>query len=189
MKLLNAMTKRLEEFEDDEIPPYAILSHTWGRTEVQFKVIEEGTYASDSVKIEGCCNQALEDGINYVWIDTCCIDKRSSAELSEAINSMFAWYKKSEVCYAYLVDVSVDDALASLEASRALSKSRWFARGWTLQELLAPSRVVFYNTSWAKIGEVNRLDHLEDGSPFASLISRITSIPIACFGNSVYVRR
>jgi hypothetical protein len=189
MRLLNAMTKRLEEFADDEIPPYAILSHTWGRNEVQFREVEGGLYVGDSVKIESCCNQALEDGIDYVWIDTCCIDKRSSAELSEAINSMFAWYQRSKVCYAYLVDVSVDDALVNLDASRALSKSRWFTRGWTLQELLAPSRVVFYNTSWATIGEVNRSDHLENDNPFATLISVISGIPIECFGNSFYSRR
>jgi hypothetical protein len=87
---------------------------------VQFREIEEGAYSSNLVKIEGCCNQALEDGVDYVWIDTWCIDKK----LSEAVNSMISWYKRSEVCYAYLVHVSVDVALANLEAWRAHSKSR-----------------------------------------------------------------
>ena len=86
-------TKKLEEFFDDDIPPYAILSHTWGKKEMQFKDIEEGRYTGDLTKIEGCCHQAVVDGLDYVWIDTCCIDKSSSTELSEAINSMFAWYE------------------------------------------------------------------------------------------------
>ncbi|KAK4032864.1 vegetative incompatibility protein-like protein HET-E-1 [Parachaetomium inaequale] len=81
MRLLNAKTLELSHFVGD-IPPYAILSHTWGAEE------------------------ALMDTLEWVWVDTCCIDKTSSAELSEAINSMYAWYRDSEVCYVYLEDVS-----------------------------------------------------------------------------------
>ncbi|KAI4595348.1 hypothetical protein KJ359_007023 [Pestalotiopsis sp. 9143b] len=56
-------------------------------------------------KILRCVEEALSDGYEYIWVDTCCIDKTSSAELQEAINSMFKWYERAKVCYAYLSDV------------------------------------------------------------------------------------
>lgn len=92
MRLLNVKTKELQEFFEKSIPQYAILSHTWAEDEVTFRDFEPITGPRrTSIKIDGCCTQAREDGYDYVWIDTCCIDKSSSAELSEAINSMFAW--------------------------------------------------------------------------------------------------
>ncbi|CAG8978176.1 hypothetical protein HYALB_00011492 [Hymenoscyphus albidus] len=94
-------------------------------------------------KINRSYFQAMDDGLRYIWVDTCCIDKTSSAELSEAINSMFLWYRNAEVCYAYLSDVDEDSEL---------SGSLWFTRGWTLQELLAPSKVVFYGHGWTLLG-------------------------------------
>jgi hypothetical protein len=84
---------------------------------------------------------------HFLTYTSCCIDKTSSAELSEAINSMFRWYSRSKVCYAYLTDVSYDGF------DDSLPKSRWFTRGWTLQELLAPSSVVFYSAEWTRIGD------------------------------------
>ncbi|KAK8876865.1 HET-domain-containing protein [Apiospora arundinis] len=99
-------------------------------------------------KISMCQNQALTEGIDWVWVDTCCIDKQSSAELSEAINSMYRWYKQSYICYAYLQDVS------HLEE---IEHSRWFTRGWTLQELLAPAEVVFYSQDWRCLGTKSSL--------------------------------
>jgi hypothetical protein len=153
MRLLNAKTKRLEEFFEKDIPPYAILSHTWGKDEVLFKDVTKGRYNNDSNKIEGCCREALGSGLDYVWIDTCCIDKRSSAELSEAINSMFDWYEKSAACYAYLADVHDILDLYVPESTLAFRESKWWTRGWTLQELLAPRRVKFYNASWTPLGE------------------------------------
>jgi hypothetical protein len=99
MRLLNVHTKRLKEYFEKRTPNYATLSHTWGEDEVTFREFDPilGPRRT-SAKIEGCCAQALEDGNNYVWIDTCCIDKSRSAELSEAIHSMFAWYKESDIC-------------------------------------------------------------------------------------------
>jgi hypothetical protein len=94
-------------------------------------------------KIRLACQQAKDDGYGYVWCDTCCIDKSSSAELSESINSMFRWYQEAEVCYAFLDDVQDIEELAG---------ARWFTRGWTLQELIAPKRLVFYNAAWTDIG-------------------------------------
>jgi hypothetical protein len=104
-------------------------------------------------KLQYTCHQAQQDGLEYCWIDTCAIDKRSSAELQEAINSMYRWYQNAEVCYAYLSDVNDTDP-----NSDEFSKARWFTRGWTLQELLAPKRLVFYTATWKEIGQKIRDD-------------------------------
>ncbi|KAN0094101.1 Heterokaryon incompatibility protein (HET) domain containing protein [Hyaloscypha variabilis] len=171
----------LEEFYD-EIPPYAVLSHRWGKAteEVSLKDIETGADISKKEgyrKFQYCCQQALEDGFKYVWIDTCCIDKSSSAELSEAINSMYNWYMRSQVCYAYLNDVSSPvsgtaesstvNAVALEEENSSFRKSAWFTRGWTLQELIAPENVRFFDQYWRYIGDKQGL---------ASLVSEITRI-------------
>jgi hypothetical protein len=156
MRLLDAQTKQCAEFFG-QIPPYAILSHTWSSDELTFKQMEQKGY-TPSKKIDGCCEQALKVGLKYVWIDTCCIDKSSSAELSEAINSMFDWYRRSRVCYAYLSDVPprISISLLNDEFSEYVGKSRWFTRGWTLQELIAPKSVEFYDESWNLIGRKGR---------------------------------
>jgi hypothetical protein len=109
MKLLNAHTLQIREYFD-KIPEYAILSHTWGPDEVSFHDIQSGIAESKAgyKKIRYTCQQALKDQITHVWVDTCCIDKTSSSELSESINSMFGWYKRASVCYAYLSDISPD---------------------------------------------------------------------------------
>ncbi|PVH90399.1 HET-domain-containing protein [Periconia macrospinosa] len=133
------------------IPPYVILSHTWGKGEVTFDDIDK-PYAREMAgyyKIERCCQQAALDGFEWVWVDTCCIDKRSSSELQEAINSMYHWYWYAEICYAYLEDVSAD--------SQGLLKCRWFTRGWTLQEILAPLVVEFFDRDWRRIGTKSSL--------------------------------
>jgi hypothetical protein len=119
----------LKEFWHRKIPEYAILSHTWGNDEVSFQDIESGNQKSYMSregyrKIKYGCRQARLDGIKWIWIDTICIDKTSSAELSEAINSMFRWYQNAKVCYAYLVDVS-----ESKKDSEVLLSSRWWTRG------------------------------------------------------------
>ena len=96
--------------------------------------------------------------MKYAWVDTCCIDKSSSAELSESINSMFKWYRQATTCYAYLEDVDTHDPADFKSPDSSLSKSRWFRRGWTLQELVAPRNVTFYNAKWEKIGD--KKDHV-----------------------------
>jgi hypothetical protein len=149
MRLLHTATHQLREFYGDDIPFYAILSHRWDAVEVSFQDLIGGN-ASDVPafkKIRHFCRQAQSDGYEYAWVDTCCIDKTSSAELSEAINSMFQWYRKAQVCYAFLGDVTtVDDDLSEFR------KSKWFTRGWTLQELLAPRTVIFFDSEWNEIG-------------------------------------
>jgi hypothetical protein len=110
-------------------------------------------------KIYGCCQEAKSLGFLYVWIDTCCINKNSSSELSEAINSMFSWYRNATMCIAYLGDVSFE--------TDGLEDSLWFTRGWTLQELIAPDDVWFYSREWQFLGLRSTL---------ASRITSITSI-------------
>ncbi|KAF2877334.1 heterokaryon incompatibility protein-domain-containing protein, partial [Massariosphaeria phaeospora] len=166
MRLLNIKTRRLEEFFGDTTPPYAILSHTWGRDEVTFQDLsrEEHKLRHGYKKIEGCCQAAAEQRLSYVWVDTCCIDKSSSAELSEAINSMFKWYETSTVCFIYMEDLPTGTDPFSLTS--AFRQSRWWTRGWTLQELLAPRHIIFFDSIW------NRQIRYE-------LITEITGIPSA----------
>ncbi|BCS01111.1 uncharacterized protein AKAW2_51452S [Aspergillus luchuensis] len=166
MRLLNTCLSDtghflIQEFFDYELPPYAILSHTWGEEEVTFQEINAmgAKEKSGYNKIIQCCSVARADGYKYVWIDTCCIDKTSSAELSEAINSMYLWYQKSELCYAILADIQSEDEIY---------KSRWLTRGWTLQELIAPSRVIFLNERWEVLG---------DRATLRDKLSKYTGIP------------
>lgn len=189
MRLINCKTLRLEEFEQDEIPSYAILSHTWDQDELAFRDMEDPSKASlkkGFAKVQATCRMALSQHISYAWVDTCCIDKSSSAELSEAINSMFAWYRDAVVCYAFLEDFDSEisgasspggsnstDAFAGSEApnkfllgtesdfrgcfEQQLAKCRWFGRGWTLQELIAPDNVEFYDRKWVRFGSKKQL--------------------------------
>ncbi|KAH9897611.1 HET-domain-containing protein [Xylariomycetidae sp. FL2044] len=150
MRLINTTTLELHEFVG-RIPRYAVLSHRWGTEEVSYQEMlvpspatrrKEGFY-----KIRHTCDQALRDRLDWAWVDTCCIDKSSSAELSESINSMFKWYRHAQVCYAYLRDVKREDT------DYPFHQSQWFTRGWTLQELLAPRYLEFYDVDWTLIGD------------------------------------
>ena len=157
----------LVKFIGLEIPPYAILSHTWetGDQELTFQDMIRGTgrYKAGYKKIQFCEEQAKKDNFQYLWVDTCCIDKSSSAELSEAINSMFRWYKLAAKCYVYLSDVSISNSDQSEHYSRsgwesAFRQSRWFTRGWTLQELLAAPSVDFYSREGKWLGDKKSLE-------------------------------
>ncbi|OAA72168.1 Heterokaryon incompatibility [Cordyceps fumosorosea ARSEF 2679] len=166
MRLLNASTLALEEFFGSAVPEYAILSHRWLDGEVSLQDLQAGRAASKAgyAKIQKCCAQTLRDGLAYAWVDTCCIDKTSSAELSEALNSMYAWYRDAALCYAFLSDVP--DAAA---VPAAFEASAWFTRGWTLQELLAPAHVVFYDAAWEELGT-------RDAEPLTERIALATRI-------------
>jgi hypothetical protein len=152
---------KLVEYEENDLPQYAVLSHTWGADgeEVTFKDFTEGDIEGKAGyrKLVFCSKQAARDGIQHFWIDTCCIDKSSSAELNEAINSMFHWYRRASKCYVYLCDVPrpehstcISQSLAGWEA--AFRRSRWFTRGWTLQELIAPELVEFFAQDGSYLG-------------------------------------
>jgi len=152
----------LVEFVGRNIPRYAVLSHTWDadHEEVTFKDLMNGTGNTKAGyrKIRFCTTQAACDGLQFSWVDTCCIDKSSSAELSEAINSMFRWYHDAAKCYLYLPDVSVgdffvDDLSSQWAWKSAFQLSRWFTRGWTLQELIAPASVEFFSLEGERLGD------------------------------------
>ena len=151
----------LVEFFGNAIPRYAILSHTWGadHEEVTFKDIQKGAGKGKPgyKKIRFCGKQAARDNLEYFWVDTCCIDKSSSAELSEAINSMFQWYRGSAKCYVYLSDVCVVSSMGDSEEfwkqKPTFTTSRWFTRGWTLQELIAPASVEFFSANEQRLGD------------------------------------
>lgn len=168
MRLLHATEFRFEEF-NDEIPRYVILSHRWGPKpeEATFQDMceETGTEKRVQSKVRACCDQTVRDGFEWVWIDTCCIDRKNSVELQEAINSMFDWYKRSAICYAYLSDYSAPEG-GSLD-EESFRACKWFTRGWTLQELIAPSKMVFYDRNWRDLG--TKID-------LSALISNITQI-------------
>jgi len=151
----------LTEFFKSEIPEYAILSHRWDAEEVTFEDLQNrtGTNKAGYEKIWFCGEQASRDGLKYFWVDTCCIDKSSSAELSEAINSMFRWYYKSTKCYVYLSDVlrtAVNTDDRAWES--AFRNSKWFTRGWTLQELIALKSVEFFSKSGELLGDKSTLE-------------------------------
>ncbi|KAK8047394.1 Vegetative incompatibility protein HET-E-1 [Apiospora saccharicola] len=192
MRLINTKTFLLESIYTQV--PYAILSHTWGPEEISFQewevVHDSGAIQGQCPhtqkmsrpnvtrkrgydKVIGACQQAARDGIQYLWCDTNCIDKTSSAELSEAINSMFAWYRDSKVCYVILTDVQVPTATSlrgyksytegwfirqhktkrqNIAVWDSFQNSRWWTRGWTLQELLAPKDLVFFARDWSPLG-------------------------------------
>ncbi|KAM3508174.1 hypothetical protein MY11210_006836 [Beauveria gryllotalpidicola] len=151
MRLINTHTGSFELFTRRNIPPYATLSHTWGEDEVSYlDKAKDPLFKSKQgfPKIAASCRLAAAEGISYVWVDTCCIDQTSSAELTEALNSMYRWYERSQVCYVYLSDLP-----ASADLSDALQTCYWFTRGWTLQELIAPSNVVFFDQDWNRRGD------------------------------------
>lgn len=155
MRLINTSTLQLEEFFDDEIPKYAILSHTWTKEEVTLQEWEKSEPSTKLkagyCKVRDACAISKRGNHDWLWADTVCIDKKSSADLSEAINSMYAWYCGSEECLAYLVDV--DSTILADEGKLAdFTKSRWFTRGWTVQELVAPNHLTFYDQRWRRIG-------------------------------------
>lgn len=160
MRLINTKTLTLAEFFGSDIPRYAILSHTWGREEITYQEWtawqtnrhDPVTTAKEGfTKIQGACKQARKDKLDWLWVDTNCIDKTSSSELTEAINSMYIWYRDSVVCYAFLADVPPIFEY-DRDPHRHVRRSRWFTRGWTLQELLAPKRLEFYTKEWSRIG-------------------------------------
>ncbi|KAH9203588.1 heterokaryon incompatibility protein-domain-containing protein [Leptodontidium sp. 2 PMI_412] len=164
----------------NNLPAYAILSHTWGEDdqEVTFQdlTVRSGKSKAGYQKIQFCGEQADRDGLRYFWVDTCCIKKSDAAELQKSINSMFRWYKNAAKCYVYLSDVSIpDDKVKShskIDFESAFRTAKWFTRGWTLQELLAPSSVEFFSTDYKRLGDkfsLERLIHEKTGIPVEAL--------------------
>jgi hypothetical protein len=186
MWLINTSSLELQHVVDSTQETYIVLSHTWGDGEVTFQELDQPASRSKAgfAKIENTCNLARKQGFEWAWVDTCCIDKTSSAELSEAINSMFAWYRDSRVCFVYLADLEPilagtnDSDRASLLVKH-LPQCRWFTRGWTLQELIASRNVEFYDQKWNFVGRKSELE---------GLLSRITNIDTSVLRDSSRLR-
>jgi tetratricopeptide (TPR) repeat protein len=161
----------------NNLPAYAILSHTWGDDdqEVTYNDIMEGSAESKAGyrKIRFCGEQAARDGLQYFWVDTCCIKKSDAVELQKSINSMFRWYKNAVKCYVYLSDVSILDnrvkSHSKIDFESAFRTAKWFTRGWTLQELLAPFSVEFFSADYKRLGDKLSLE---------SLICERTGLPV-----------
>jgi hypothetical protein len=164
-------------FDDDNPPPYAILSHTWiDGEEVMYDELVTGTGKNKPGydKICFCAERAAQDRLHYFWVDTCCINKSGLQELQTAINSMFRYYQRASKCYVHLSDVQIPDEVIDVQDVQtmwngAFRRSRWFTRGWTLQELLAPTTVEFFSKNGQLLGSKVSLEQE---------IHEITNIPI-----------
>lgn len=172
--------------DDDVIPPYAILSHTWEDQEVTFDDLTDGTGKDKAGydKIKFCAERAAQEGLSHCWVDTCCINKANPVELQDAINSMFRWYRDASECYVFLSDVSIAKRKADCESDSytwepAFRNSRWFTRGWTLQELLAPATVKFFSKERRYLGDRYEL---------RQWIHEITNLPIPVLTGSKLLR-
>ena len=186
MWLLSTDRAELREFHGPDDPQlqrdggYAILSHVWEGKEQTFKEVQdlhaicekEGKHVNPrdraSVKVRQCCLIASRHGCKWIWDDTCCINKDSSSELSEAINSMFRYYSLAKVCFAYLYDVPHTQRSELRAADSRFRRSKWHTRGWTLQELIAPPFLIFLSDNWDILGTKVEL---------AGLLEEITRVP------------
>lgn len=183
MRLFNVWTRTFEQFYAD-IPEYAIASHRWAvATETSYQDVQEqrNTHKEGYKKLEGFVEYVKTHipDVQWLWIDTCCIDQKNNAELSEAINSMFRWYQKAVICLAYLGDVR------SSKDEDEFRRSEWFTRGWTLQELIAPQTVIFLTKDWQVVGHKGvgtghgSRASLSMGRCLTPLVARIAGIPEA----------
>ncbi|KAI0376839.1 heterokaryon incompatibility protein-domain-containing protein [Hypomontagnella monticulosa] len=173
MRLINTKTMLLELLPNQlipNIPDYAILSHRWEEDEVTFEDMENRAESLQSKKgykkIEKSCEIASAIGFEYIWIDTCCINKANEQELTDALASMFHYYRDAQVCYAYLTDVPSGDN--PYKGDSFFRRSSWFTRAWTLQELVAPLYVTFFDRDWKEIGTKSSLQ---------AVVKEITGIP------------
>ena len=180
IRLIHCEDQKFEEFDD---PPeeYAILSHTWQRDrrgnekEVTYQIFQAQPkgkrqgHEAGWEKVEKACDIALKHKIKWIWIDSCCINKTDIQELTEAVNSMYQWYEQSRICIAYLGDLDGTE----------LTSCTWFLRGWTLQELIAPSKVLFYNKRWEYCGSKNGYnieDNYNEAKDLSSQVADISGI-------------
>lgn len=198
MRLLSTTEVRLHDVYGTDTPPYAILSHRWGDEEVLLQDIVRLRGSWDSLdqnqdkenaqiiakkgfgKLVKAVELARRNKLEFIWVDTCCIDKTSSAELSEAINSMYHWYEAADTCYTYLIDVKaafIEDMFAPNSSFRL---SNWFTRGWTLQELIAPSEVDFFASDWSYLG------NKRESNVFVNMLQHITGVPHAILSGELH---
>jgi hypothetical protein len=184
MRLINTATLELQSFYDDAVPPYAILSHRWTGAEISLqgflaeRAMPAGKQSDGTAKVIRFCHEMLQRGEQYAWVDTCCIDKTNSAELQEAINSMYKWYEDASICLVYMSDIE-HSGNDPEPLNEQLEKSMWFTRGWTLQELVAPQNQVFVASDWTPLGAREDL---------SDILASITGIRPEYFGNAERIR-
>jgi hypothetical protein len=155
--------------EPEEIVRYAILSHRWmDQDEPTYEEVKSGKARGRGYwKLWKFCEKAREYGVKFAWSDTCCIDKSSSTELDESIRSMFRWYRNSTICIVHL---------AESQTIKDMMHDAWMKRGWTLQELLAPRELKFFNMYWMPMtGDSN--DKSYKDTEVMKALERATGIP------------
>ncbi|KAI0506412.1 heterokaryon incompatibility protein-domain-containing protein [Xylaria bambusicola] len=189
MWLIDTSTLKLNFVTEAEKGSYAVLSHTWGENEVTFeqfrsfdpRSLDDACQQTRFVKITKTCELAAQHGLSYAWIDTCCIDKSSSAELSEAINSMFRYYQDAAFCIAFISDLSgpSDPATQGPDFGNQFPHCRWLTRGWTLQEMIAPPQVFFFDSTWTFRGSKH---------DWKGLLSKATGVGEAVLDNQMELR-
>jgi hypothetical protein len=184
MRLLNVTSLEYMEYEPPDVPAYAAASHRWRKgDEATFKNVKKrrNTERSGYIKVQCFCDFVRKHlaGIEWLWTDTCCIKHESSQELHEAINSMFSWYQSAVVCLCYLADVTRHASEVVMMSQ--FERSVWFTRGWTLQELIAPRRVLLLSKEWRAIGNKGRPsgdEHaFEFGIQLPDRVAKVTRIP------------
>ncbi|KIO10640.1 hypothetical protein M404DRAFT_128934, partial [Pisolithus tinctorius Marx 270] len=129
---------------------YVMFSHVWQGNEPSFQDIND--VESKSVwnlpdtplneKLRNFCKEVRRLGHNWAWSDTCCIDKSTSSTLNQSLTSMYKWYANSVATLVFLAGV------AHPSKSGDLARSIWMTRAWTLQELLSPNVIFFYDSEW-----------------------------------------
>lgn len=196
MRLLHVKTLQFSEFVDDATrPKYVIASHRWTADEASYKEVKDGIAAQELAadnaghrKVKAFARYVREKvaSVDWLWIDTCCINKESDAELSYSINSMFKWYRNAELCLVFLagvVDVADSATVSPASAWASFEQDEWFRRGWTLQELLAPRLVVFVTKDWHVIGRKGYPSSscegtsVDLGPDLGSRLAKITGVP------------
>ncbi|THU90667.1 HET-domain-containing protein [Dendrothele bispora CBS 962.96] len=181
-RLIETYSGKLKDFSGQPVPPYAILSHRWldEKEEVTFHdylhLLPETKKKAGYRKIVEARRKAAKENLEYIWIDTCCIDRSNKSELDRNINSMYSYYQNSQICYVYLSDVWVK---TSLRAGATIWGSEWFKRGWTLQELVAPKQLIFFKADWEPIGGRQQL---------TSVIHHLTGIPPSVLNGSTPIK-
>ncbi|KAH8884156.1 HET-domain-containing protein [Thozetella sp. PMI_491] len=180
MRLLDTRSLALRSFSGDFIPPYAILSHTWyDAGEVEYRHLSKRGKLKGFDKVLQSARIAESYGYQYVWIDACCIDKSSSAEHEESINSMYKWYQGASMCIIYLEDLDFRAEPNPRSARKVFMHAKWFTRGWTLQELIASKGRVFFDARWENLNDIVGDDKL------LRWVERRTAIPLSVLTGEV----
>ncbi|KAK6435197.1 hypothetical protein LTR95_008617 [Oleoguttula sp. CCFEE 5521] len=171
MRLLDTGTYEVGDPQYSITERYAILSHRWHAKEISYQQLESAEKIARSItlphfaKIQSACAKAASLGYQWLWIDTCCINKQDNAELTESLNSMYKWYNVDHIT----AKGPTPFAVAATDESK-VPESEWFTRGWTLQELLACKTARFYDVNWDEIGtkatlalDLQRITRIEAG--------------------------